>query len=196
MPKQKTPCPRCGMMLWAGQMPQHRPTCDALPLPDELRAEFEASGMSVHAFALSYGFNSGGVIRKRLALSGLTLDELAAIGRQVSRSLPRDFVTCERCGRRVGEKQTAVHAKTCQAHPPGVELVAEWRKSGLRVAPFCGVTGYEANHVTAVLDAHNVSKAERDAAKTAHSLERVDRCKRCDYPANRARMFEAFVSIV
>jgi hypothetical protein len=188
--KQKTPCPRCGMMLWAGQLPQHMPTCERLPLPADLRREFEASGMSVHAFALSYGFNSGGVIRKRLLLSGLTLDDMAAIGRQISRSAHREFVTCKRCGRRVGAKQTAVHRHACDAHPPGVELVAEWRKSGLRVEPFCNVKGYQQHHVTGVLDAAGVTKAERDAGKTAHSLERVERCKRCDYPANRARMFE------
>jgi hypothetical protein len=51
---EKSPCPRCGMMLWAGQMPQHMPTCERLPLPADLRREFEASGMSVHAFALQY----------------------------------------------------------------------------------------------------------------------------------------------
>jgi hypothetical protein len=190
MPKQKTPCPRCGMLLWAGQLPQHTPTCERLPLPADLRREFEASGMSVHAFALSYGFNSGGVIRKRLLLSGLSLDDMAAIGRQISRSAHREFVTCDRCGRRVGAKQTAVHRHTCGAHPPGVELVAEWRESGLRVAPFCGVTGYEANHVTAVLDAHGVTKEERDGAKTAHSLEKAALCKKCQLPMGRIRSWE------
>jgi ribulose-5-phosphate 4-epimerase/fuculose-1-phosphate aldolase len=188
MPKQKTPCPRCGMMLWAGQMPQHRPTCDALPLPGDLLQMLKASGLSVHAFAQSLGYESSVVIRKRLLLvDGMTGDGLKEITRQAKEAAQTaSMITCGRCGRQISAGHTAVHNYACQAHPPGVELVAEWRKSGLRVAPFCGVTGYEANHVTAVLEAHGVTKAERDAAKTAHSLERVETCVRCDIRLDRA----------
>jgi hypothetical protein len=190
MPRPKQECPRCGMTLAAAQLAQHRPTCDALPLPDDLRREFENSGLSVYAFALTYGFKSSGIIRKRLILAGMDADTLAAIGRQISRAAHREFVTCERCGRSVGAKQNAIHAKTCEAHPPGVELVAEWRESGLRVEPFCNLNGYAQNHVTAVLDAHGVTKAERDAAKTAHSLEKAETCKKCQLPMGRIRSWE------
>jgi len=192
MSKTKHPCPRCGMLLAAAQLAQHRPTCDALPLPDDLLKMLKASGLSVHAFAQSLGYESSVVIRKRLLLvDGMTGDGLKEITRQAKEAAQTaSMITCKRCGRQVSAGHTAVHNYACEAHPPGVELVAEWRESGLRVAPFCGVTGYEANHVTAVLDAHNVSKAERDAAKTAHSLERGKRCKRCNFPTRGLRVWK------